>query len=74
MIDLGCGDGAIGEALNMKGFTNLTGTDISTGMMEIAEKKGIYSLLKKANLLQELPFDAESFDMGISVSVTTYLG
>jgi len=73
VIDLGCGDGAVGQTMHEKGFTNLTGTDISTGMMEIAEKRGVYNQLKKANLLQELPFEKESFDLGVSAGVTTYL-
>jgi len=73
IIDLGCGDGAIGQALNRHGFTNLHGVDISDGMMAIAKSKGVYSVLKKANLLQELPFDNESFDCAVSSAVTTYL-
>ena len=74
VIDFGCGDGAVGEVLHKKGFTNLTGCDISEKMMEIAQSKGVYSSLKKADLLEVLPFEKESFDCGVSSAVTTYLG
>lgn len=73
IIDLGCGAGAVGQALHKKGFTNLCGADISEGMIGIAQEKGIYSTIKKANLLKELPFEKESFDVAISSAVTTYL-
>jgi len=73
IIDLGCGTGEIGQALHKKGFTALSGADISEGMIEIAEQKGVYSTIKKANLLQQLPFEEESFDCAISSAVTTYL-
>merc|ERR1711953_1098847 len=73
VIDLGCGDGAIGKAMYDKGFTNITGVDISSKMMEIAEKKGVYKTLKKANLLQSLPFEKETFDLSVTSAVTTYI-
>jgi len=73
IMDLGCGSGAVGLALHKKGFTNLSGADISEGMIGIAEQKGIYTTIKKANLLEELPFEPESFDAAISSAVTTYL-
>jgi len=73
IVDLGCGDGAVGLALHEKGFTNLTGVDISNGMMKIAEEKGIYSQLQKADLLQKLPFEDDTFDCAVTSAVTTYL-
>ena len=74
IVDLGCGDGAVGDALHKKGLTNLTGADISDGMMEFAEKRGIYKALKKADLMKKLPFDDSSFDCAVTSAVTTYLG
>ena len=74
IIDLGCGDGAVGEALHKEGFTNLVGTDISSGMMKIAEERGVYRDLRKANLMQTLPFEDEEFDCAVTSAVTTYLG
>jgi len=63
----------VGLALHEKGFTNLTGVDISNGMMKIAEEKGIYSQLQKADLLQKLPFEDDTFDCAVTSAVTTYL-
>ena len=74
IVDLGCGDGAVGDALHKRGLTNLTGADISDGMMEFAEKRGIYKALKKADLMKKLPFDDNSFDCAVTSAVTTYLG
>jgi len=73
IVDLGCGDGAVGDALHKRGLTNLTGADISDGMMEFAEKRGIYKALKKADLMKKLPFDDSSFDCAVTSAVTTYL-
>ena len=72
--DLGCGDGAVGEALRAKGFTNLEGLDISQGMLDIAKEKGIYQSLQKVDLLQELPLEQDTFDLAVSSAVSTYLG
>ena len=74
IVDLGCGDGAVGDALHKRGLSNLTGADISDGMMEFAEKRGIYKALKKADLMKKLPFDDSSFDCAVTSAVTTYLG
>ena len=74
IVDLGCGDGAVGEALQAKGFSNLSGLDISQGMLDIAKEKGIYQSLQKADLLQELPLEQETFDCAVSSAVSTYLG
>lgn len=38
-----------------------------------AAKRGIYGDLKRADLLQRLPFDDDTFDMTISTAVTTYI-
>ena len=74
IVDLGCGDGAVGEALLAKGFTNLEGLDISQGMLDIAKEKGIYQSLQKVDLLQELPLEQDTFDLAVSSAVSTYLG
>merc|ERR1719309_379511 len=62
IVDLGCGDGAVGEALRAKGFSNLAGLDISQGMLDLAKERGIYGSLQKADLSQDLPLEDESFD------------
>ena len=74
MIDLGCGDGALGDALLKRGFRDICGTDISQSMINIAETKGCYNQLKKADLLKPLPFADNQFDLLVTAGVTTYLG
>merc|ERR1711974_425740 len=69
ILDLGCGDGAVGEALKAKGFENLTGIDISKGMLDIAQDKGTYTSLKKGDLQQTLPFEDETFDCAVFRSI-----
>jgi len=73
ILDLGCGDGAVGEALKAKGFEDLIGIDISKGMLDIAQNKGTYTSLKKGDLQQTLPFEDGTFDCAVSSAVSTYL-
>jgi len=73
VIDLGCGDGAVGEALMKRGFRDICGADISQAMLNIAQTKGCYNQLKKADLLKPLPFDNNQFDLLVTAGVTTYL-
>lgn len=43
-------------------------------MLDLAAKRQCYVDLKKADLMQTLPFPANQFDFAISSAVTTYLG
>ena len=36
ILDLGCGDGLVGEALTVRGFTNISGFDISSKMVALS--------------------------------------
>jgi SAM-dependent methyltransferase len=45
VLDFACGTGLSGEALGAAGFTCIDGTDVSSGMMEQARRKGIYRKL-----------------------------
>ncbi|TRY73970.1 hypothetical protein TCAL_02212 [Tigriopus californicus] len=73
VLDLGCGDGLVGLNLKKKGFLTLTGADFSENMLAKAKLRECYSELKQVNLLQDLPFQPNSFDLVVSVAVTTYL-
>ena len=53
IVDFACGTGLVGQRLNEAGFTNVTGLDVSSKMLEIAEAKGVYTSLEKAELGQE---------------------
>ena len=73
ILDLGCGEGLVGAALQANGFTNVTGLDLSASMLTGAEKRGCYVDLQKADLLKPLPFVDDSIDVIVSVGVTSYL-
>jgi len=56
-----------------KGFRDIVGVDISQSMLNIAESKGCYNSIKKADLLKPLPFSDNHFDVLVTSGVTTYL-
>jgi len=58
ILDLGCGTGRSGLALQAAGFTLVDGTDISPAMMAQARTKGIYRALIAATADDPLPADA----------------
>ena len=62
VIDFGCGTGLVGKQLKARGVKSLTGLDCSKAMLEIAQKKGVYSTLQNILLggedyVQELPIN-----------------
>jgi len=73
VLDLACGDGLVGAALYANGYSCITGADISANMLGKAKDRQCYSMLEKCDLLQPLPFDANSFDCLLCVGTTTYL-
>ncbi len=67
IIDIGCGTGALCSVLKEKKMT-VTGIDAAEKMLKIArnkpENKGINFI--RANILEPLPFDDNSFEIAIS--------
>ena len=51
----------------------ITGLDISEGMLAVAGKKAVYTTATQADLLQPLPVQPGEFDILACVGVTTYL-
>ncbi len=77
LLDLCCGNGLVGQVLAKRGrpFRNeIIGLDISQKSLELAQKRGCYAKLQKADLLQPLAFDANSFDFLLCIGATSYLG
>ena len=72
-MDLGAGDGLVGKALQVRGFKHMTAVDFSQPMLDLAEKRGCYKKLIRADLQKPLPFEAESFDVLVCTGVTTYI-
>lgn len=74
-LDLGCGTGLAGEALEDM-VSHLTGVDIAEGMIEIADEKEIYDRLFAAEAVRFLNSDhAEGpWDLIAATDVLPYLG
>ncbi|MAT03582.1 MAG: methyltransferase type 11 [Acidimicrobiaceae bacterium] len=45
VFDFGCGTGLSGLALARAGWTTIDGADLSAGMLDVAERKGVYRRL-----------------------------
>ena len=73
MLDLGCGDGLTGKALEKRRFNDVIGVDVSELMLKKAKSRGCYRETMQVDLLKPLPFDEDTFDCLISTGVTSYL-
>ncbi len=69
IVDLGCGTGAVGRHLAEHGFSDVTGIDLSAGMLTVAERTGVYTHLIEADL-NEPPDMPQRY--GGSVSAGTF--
>ena len=75
LLDLGCGNGLVGEALcKRKPFNGLVGFDISQKSLDEAQKRGCYRRLQQADLLKKLPLEKDSVDHLLCIGTTSYLG
>lgn len=70
-LDAGVGTGMLGNILRVLGYHDLTGIDISEGMMEIARTKGAYRELRRMTLGEPLDFPDSHFDAILSIGVFT---
>ncbi len=77
VLDVGCGTGLSGMALQQRGFTRLDGCDLSPGMLEVAAKRGLYDRLFEVDLVAP-PMDVTDayYDLTIAVGAfaTGHLG
>ena len=67
VMDIGCGTGLVGKELFARGFRTIDGLDYSPGMLEEADKKGIYGNLLVGDMTQPLELDGPSYDAAIAV-------
>ena len=72
VLDVGCGTCVLEERFEMKG-SHAVGIDITSGMIKLAQQKGLRSLsmLGLADA-EHLPFRQESFDVVLSCYVPKY--
>lgn len=71
ILDAGVGTGAIGALLNLLGYNNLSGIDLSEGMLAKAQERKCYADLRQAVLGERLDFVDRSFDAIISSGTFT---
>lgn len=71
ILDAGCGTGLVGEALLKLGAKHLDGVDLSPGMLEVAERTGVYESLNVANLAERLDIPSGNYDAVICVGTMT---
>ena len=71
LLDAGVGTGLVGDLLSLLGYQKLTGIDISTSMLDVARRKGIYSELKNADLLSDVSLPSGHYAGAVAAGVFT---
>lgn len=71
LLDAGCGTGMIGVVLAALGYRDLTGIDLSEGMLERARATGVYGALERKVLGEPLGFEDGGFSAAICAGVLT---
>ncbi|MCE2459119.1 MAG: class I SAM-dependent methyltransferase, partial [Dehalococcoidia bacterium] len=71
VLDAGAGTGMVGVELNRLGFTNIDAMDMSQGMLDEADRKGVYSNFYQMVMGEPLDMDTGSYDAVIGVGVLT---
>jgi len=62
ILDAGCGTGLVGEALNILGYSDLEGFDLSPQMAAAAATRKVYRKLGVQELGKEIPEDNNRFE------------
>lgn len=73
VLDVGCGTGLTGQALQQEGYDDLTGLDLSPVSLERAEAKGCYRELKQCDINQPLPLENRQFAAARCIGTLTYV-
>lgn len=73
ILDAGCGTGLSGIAVRSAGgpTTTIDGIDISTGMLEVAAKTGVYRKLEPADLSKSIAIPDGTYDAVVCVGTLT---
>ncbi len=71
ILDAGAGTGILGETMSILGYKDIVGLDISPGMLEVANKKGVYHSLLKMTLGESLDFHDNTFSATVSMGTFT---
>lgn len=73
VLDAGCGTGMCGQRLR-PWAAELVGVDLSAGMLEHAARRGVYERLERAELVEFLRSNPNSFDVVVAGDVLCYFG
>ncbi len=73
MIDLGCGTGLSGLAFKAMA-KRLTGVDLSSKMIALADRRGIYTALENSGIEEFLEQSTDTFDLAVAADVFVYIG
>jgi predicted TPR repeat methyltransferase len=71
ILDAGVGTGTIGSLLHILGYRNLSGIDMSQGMLDRASARKVYSNLHLGTLGEALNFKTGQFDAIVSTGTFT---
>jgi SAM-dependent methyltransferase len=71
ILDAGVGTGIVGNILSILGYNNLSGLDMSAGMLEQARARGCYVDLRQGVLGEALRYPDGAFDGIISTGTFT---
>lgn len=71
ILDIGCAAGGFLHFLSKKGFTKLSGIDISQKYVDFAKRKGDYNV--KIGSAESIPFSKNSFNLLIADQVIEHL-
>lgn len=73
ILDAACGSGLTGIALKNLGYKDIHGMDISSKLLALAEKTGVYSSLRKVDMqAMPLPIDDNTYDAVNFIGALTY--
>ena len=72
IADLGCGTGLM--AAHLAGADELVGVDLSPRMLDLARKKGLYTRLVAADLVEFLAAESAPYDLFVAADVLVYMG
>ena len=70
-LDAGCGTGLVGIALPQADAKNIDGIDISSGMLNVARRSGVYSDLTVVHMSKVIDKQDQSYDMITCVEIFT---
>jgi len=71
ILDAGAGTGRLGKILSDAGYVNLTGFDLSKGMLGKAGQRGVYQALHHMALGETLGFADDTFDATACIGTLT---